>query len=330
MAKFWKNLIRIGNPVVNLISSISGLFKKDSLVSRVFRAGDSIVNSVLDAASGDAVGNWIKGVSGSGLTNAEIQQNDWNALQAQEQRAWTEQMDNTKYQRQTADMAAAGLNPAMMYGQGYSASTPSGASASGGDAGSPSAGLLDSVLSVIFAKQRMSNLRAEGDVLRSQADDYEASAELKRSQKNETDINAAYKRAVLDAFPSINEATLAQIWSQVKKYNTSADLDTAEYDLAHAREQLTLSEKVVKDIESDWLPRIKAAETDELKARAAQEFANAAWEKYMMMYAEEHGGTTPGREMMTGFAATMTECVQGAFSEVKNWISSIIPDSWKK
>lgn len=112
--------------------------------------------SLLGAAS-----SYVNAKTGAGLTGAQIDQNDWNASESEKQRAWEEQMDNTKYQRQTADMQAAGLNPAMMYGQGYSASAPSGSAASG----SPdalSSGLMDDILNVLFAKQRMHNLKEEG------------------------------------------------------------------------------------------------------------------------------------------------------------------------
>lgn len=52
-------------------------------------------------------------------------QRDWSGTQAQTARDWEEQMSNTAYQRQLADMKAAGLNPMLAAMKGGGASTPS-------------------------------------------------------------------------------------------------------------------------------------------------------------------------------------------------------------
>lgn len=174
------------------------------IISSIWKHGlrSPYIKSITES---EPVSNLLKGATGSGLTNAQVLQNDWNADQAQEQRDWEERMDNTKYQRQVNDMQSAGLNPAMMYGQGYTASTPSGSAASGSSVASPSGGVLDSILNVVFAKQRLSNLRAEEENTRKDT-------ELKGSQIE------------------VNTKTLDEIDAKIKNFISSADLNESQKD----------------------------------------------------------------------------------------------------
>ncbi|QCQ84884.1 DNA pilot protein [Blackfly microvirus SF02] len=68
----------------------------------------------------------------------QLQAEDFNAAQANINRDFQQQMSSTAYQRATADMKAAGINPMAAYQQG-GASSPSGSSAGVGAVGGPSA-----------------------------------------------------------------------------------------------------------------------------------------------------------------------------------------------
>lgn len=99
---------------------------------------------------GDVVDNWFTGnrdyrrelesMSFQNAFNASEAEKsrDFNMREAQKQRDYEERLANTAYQRATADMKAAGINPVLAISQG-GAITPSGSSASGSAATSGSA-----------------------------------------------------------------------------------------------------------------------------------------------------------------------------------------------
>lgn len=95
-------------------------------------------------------------ISGGVGTAMDIWKVGRSSDEAEFSRDWQKQMSNTAYQRATADMKAAGLNPMLAYSQG-GASTPSGAVGDVGDVSNP----VSSALEFQKAKSEVDLIKAQ-------------------------------------------------------------------------------------------------------------------------------------------------------------------------
>lgn len=96
----------------------------DELVNTIAGVGNAIFGS-----GGPTSAQGIKSNDQSPAEAATSAQ-EFSAQEAQKNRDYQTQMSNTSYQRGTADMKAAGINPLLAFQQG-GASTPSGSTGSG-------------------------------------------------------------------------------------------------------------------------------------------------------------------------------------------------------
>lgn len=106
-----------------------------------------------------------------------------NSAEAQnrEEREWQEKMANTQYQRSVADMRAAGLNPAMLYGKG-----PMSAPVAGGARMDEGRALSEGVRGAGAVGAQM---LLQGQLTKAQINDVNSAAALKLAEKEKTELS---------------------------------------------------------------------------------------------------------------------------------------------
>lgn len=174
-------------------------------------------------------------MAGSGIVNTlgtmmnnqnaqEMQQQaeQFNMQMVQQQENFQERMSNSAYQRASADMQKAGLNPMMMFGSGSAASTPAGASTSITPATktSPLAGLQSAVQSAVQSSSALRTANATIDNLAAENAKIKAQTELEKAQtqtegvrkdlvSDQSNLTFWQKEAVKEGVPKVIDDALS-------------------------------------------------------------------------------------------------------------------------
>lgn len=196
--------------------------------------------TVKQSQNSGGIGNWLRTslgslwnkLTGAGMTEAQQQQQDYQT-----------EMSNTAFQRQVSDMQKAGLNPALMYGNGAGngASTPSGPEVSGnGD-------IAGAVQLALLSKQ---------------AKLMDAQAEKATAEAGLTSRETAWK-------DKLSQATLDEVASRIGL--NEAEIDAKQYDNA-----LKKAQEIFTRTQNGWYGRMVQSQINANDAAGARNRAEAA------------------------------------------------------
>lgn len=206
--------LKRNNWLSRLLVRLGTAFKGTS----AFLSGESssLGNSQLDSL--------LNSYTGAHLTGAQQEANLFNAEEAQKQRDFEQQMSNTAYQRQVADLQAAGINPIMAASNGVS--LPSSVAASSVSPGAATFQMGD-LLNLVQLKEMLPLQKAalKAEVANTEAQTSKTQAETEKVsfdiEKLKTDIEGSkldnYSKRIVNSYlDQMQEAEL-------RMKNVSAD-----------------------------------------------------------------------------------------------------------
>lgn len=225
-----------------------------------------------------------------------VHQNRFNAKQAQITREWNEEMDNTKYQRQVADMKAAGVNPALAMDGGVTTQAGSNATAQGATPAYMNfAGMANMVQALSQARlndSQAKNIDIDTEKKRAEANYYSTLNDKEAALIVGINIDNQYKDEFLKLrnegqrkVNAMTDAEISQTYQNIEKLKAETDLAIKQAATEEERVRLMITQEILNKANSyrinslvEYEKNYYAAKTDEAKASAKLMAAQEAWQ----------------------------------------------------
>lgn len=260
----------------------------------------------LGSSFGDFLNAYTNRLTGAHMTGAEVEANQMS-MQNQED----------IFGRQVAGMQKAGLNPALMYQNGASPSTPQAQSSVSGAAN------MSDLMSLLTLPLQMKMLKAQTANVDSQTRRNDAETELaKRKEENMALVNAYY--------PAVTEAGLQKTLSSIGVDISTIDKNEAQTALTNVQKLIADKENKYADEYYHWRSEYEKAHTQEAKDAAAAHAAQALMTGYEYTYASEHGAKLSSSSILAlcsaigEFTGLSNESTQSA---VRNVLATALDDT---
>lgn len=207
---------------------------------------DDLTDDYLSQLYASQGGNSTSGQreAGFAFSNVDLLKMQYDLNQRDEERAYNEEMYE-KYQTipaQVAQMQEAGLNPALMYGDG--ASSPSAMSPSP-EVDSSSASGSGRDYSKMARVSQIFQMLSGGMQIASQINQQTASAQLMRSEANLNNIDAKTRG-------DINDLTVRQMKSNIKNTDIDSVLKQTLQEVNRTHTRVNITEAELNNLKADW------------------------------------------------------------------------------
>lgn len=258
----------------------------------------SILASVLGTAAGAVMDIYKMQQQQSNFER----QLDFNALEARRAREFSAsesqlayerelESDSTKYQRQVADLKAAGINPMMVASGGAGSVHASPGSAS--MASAPGAPNLGGLMQNAIAAQQLAMQKELND---SQKDLNAANAAKARSEANKSDVESQFlsdtaelRKSALSASVNLTDAQIDSTQQEIRESRERVAKLIKETESEEARKELMVEQSVLAKANAwkihymtPFEANLAAAQTDAQKAKASLDYVVAAREQGLL------------------------------------------------